>query len=62
MYDAGYNVVFYRGEAKVINGPINIEGEVIMSGKRDTTTGLWTVPLDNMSAITMREKYRERHN
>jgi hypothetical protein len=26
MCDAGYNVVFDRGEAKVINRPINIEG------------------------------------
>jgi hypothetical protein len=62
MCDAGYNVVFDRGEAKVINGPINIEGEEIMSGKRDTTTGLWTVPLDHTSATTMREQYRKRQN
>jgi hypothetical protein len=62
MCDAGYNVVFDRGKAKVINGPINIEGELIMSGKWDTTTGLRTVPLDHTSATTMREKYRKRHN
>jgi hypothetical protein len=46
----------------VINVPINTEGEVIMSRKRDITTGLRTVPLDHMSAITMREKYCKRQN
>jgi hypothetical protein len=62
MCDAGYNVVFYRGEAKVINEPINIEREVIMSGKLDIATGLWTVSLDSTSATTMREQYRKRQN
>jgi hypothetical protein len=62
MCDAGYSVVFNRGEAKVINGPIIIEGEVIMSGKRDETTGLWTVPLDHTSATTTREQYCKQQN
>jgi hypothetical protein len=62
MCDAGYNVVFDRDEAKVVDGPINVEGGVIMCEKRDTTTGLWTVPLDNTGATTMREQYRKIQN
>jgi hypothetical protein len=33
-----------------------------MSGKWDTTTGLWTVPIDNTSATTMREQYHKLQN
>jgi hypothetical protein len=62
MCDAGYNFVVDSGEAKVINRPINIEEEVIMSSKRDTTTGLCTLPLDHMSATTMGEQYRKWQN
>jgi hypothetical protein len=33
-----------------------------MSQNRDTTTGLWTVPLYHTSANTMREQYHKQQN
>jgi hypothetical protein len=47
MCDAGYKILFEEGEAKVINGDIKINGNIIMQGQRDRETGLWMVPLDN---------------
>jgi hypothetical protein len=40
MCDAGYKLLFDEGEAKVINGHVAVNGNVVMQGKRDRTTGL----------------------
>jgi hypothetical protein len=47
MCDAGYKDLFEEGEAKVFNGYITINVNIVMKGHRDMETGLWTVPLDN---------------
>jgi hypothetical protein len=49
MCDAGYKVLFEKGRAQVIEGNVAVQGRIIMHGKRDHTTGLWTVPLDENS-------------
>jgi hypothetical protein len=46
--DTGYNILFDEGTAQVvINGHVSANGNVVMQGERDRTTGLWTVPLDD---------------
>jgi hypothetical protein len=47
MCDAGYNVLFNEGTTQVINGHVAVNGNVVMQGERDHTTGLWIVPLDD---------------
>jgi hypothetical protein len=58
--DSEYKVVFNRGEAKVIDGPISIDGDIVLRRKHDTKTGIRTVPLVSMSASTTRQQYRKR--
>jgi hypothetical protein len=38
MYDAGYKALFEEGEAKLINGNIKINGNIVMQGQRDRET------------------------
>jgi hypothetical protein len=47
--DAGYKVLFDEGRAQVIEGNVALQGQIVMHGHRDHTTGLWTVPLDENS-------------
>jgi hypothetical protein len=47
MCDTGYEVLFNEGTAQVINGYVAVNGNAVMQGGCDRTTGLWTVPLDN---------------
>jgi hypothetical protein len=47
MCDAGYRVLFEEGKAKIFEGDVTVHGKVLMEGKRERSTGLWTVPLDN---------------
>jgi hypothetical protein len=53
MCDAGYKVLFEEGGAKVINGDIKINSNIVMQRQRDRETGLWAVPLDNSRANVM---------
>jgi hypothetical protein len=45
--DAGYRVLFDEGKAKIFEGDVTVHGKVLMKGQRNTSTWLWTVPLDN---------------
>jgi hypothetical protein len=47
MCDAGYRVLFDEGKAKIIDGDVMVNGTVVMEGKLDRTTWLWTALLDN---------------
>jgi hypothetical protein len=42
--DAGYKVLFEKGEAKVFDGTMNVNDNIVMQGQRDVEKGLWTVP------------------
>jgi hypothetical protein len=55
LCNAGYKVLFNQGDAIVIDGQVKVNGDIVMMGKRDQTTGLWTVPL-NETAEMERDK------
>jgi hypothetical protein len=54
--DAGYKVLFNQGDAIVIDGQVQVNGDIVMTGKRDHTTGLWTVPLDETAEMERDKK------
>jgi hypothetical protein len=61
MCDAGYKVLFDEGTAQIINGNVAVNGNVVMQGEHNRTTGLWTVPLDATEKTGESENKRERN-
>jgi hypothetical protein len=57
MCDAGYKLLFNQVDAIVIDGQVKVNGDIVMMGKRDQTTGLWKVPLDETA-----EMERDKNN
>jgi hypothetical protein len=60
MCDAGYKVLFTRGEVKVIEGDLRIDGKIVIQGQRDRETGLWNILLNNTRMSIMTQEYRKQ--
>jgi hypothetical protein len=57
MCDAGYKVLFTRGDLKVIEGDWGVHGEIVVQGQRDREMGVLTVPLNNTWTSIMSQEY-----